>query len=195
MGGEKRLTGTGIAAICEALREIKEWQVATFGRSTPESCLRHLRKEIWEIRSDLRRDDLPSLAFEFADIVFLAVQGHTRCGHRWDTDPAEIDRVAETGPAPSLEETYRLMRRRARTARQYITEGSLRWAALEFQALATLGLGGIALCGRIPEEILWRKLAENRRRVWAKPDEFGVVEHVRWTRESADAAGHGSGDE
>lgn len=49
------------------IREVNEWQAATFPRATPASVVEHLRREVDELVKD------PADVMELADVVFLAV--------------------------------------------------------------------------------------------------------------------------
>lgn len=181
----------------DVLTQITTWQIATFPASTPESCLRHLRKELWEIRHDLRDGDLPSLALEFGDVVFLAVQGAVRCGYAGDAHalklPEDYGRHIQLGTVPDVpplegcEEMFHRIRYYAKRVRQeYALQNKPVWdrpplsgVSDYFCLAAESALEGMVHCGFDPEAILRMKLLQNKQREWDEPDEYGVVEHIR----------------
>lgn len=163
----------------DVLRQITSWQVATFPTSTPESCLRHLRKEIWEVRNALRDQDTAALALEFGDLVFLAIQGNTRCGFGSEVGDVTPTALPIDTEGRTLDDTLRAIRAYTRSAQQCLEDGTMRWTAAQFRSVASAALRGIDQCGYDGEAILRMKLLENQQREWAEPDEYGVVEHIR----------------
>lgn len=56
-----------VPTLDSVIREVNDWQAATFPRATPSSVVEHLRREVLELVDD------PTSTSELADVVFLAV--------------------------------------------------------------------------------------------------------------------------
>ena len=84
-------------------------------------------------------------------------------------------------PGATVEGTLRHLRKELDEAEHALAAGDMEALAVEFADVIHLGAQGVvcALPEADADHIVRAKLAINKVRQWAEPDEYGVVEHVR----------------